>query len=292
MADQVPGLLTSTIAATVRPRSTSSETRRAGLDGERDPVTGSEPTSLRYSREAQPRAMLLAGEIEDRRPELFAVDRLAQVALEARRAYGGILQAPRDKRDGRYPTALPDVHVPQALEELAVGVLGRGEVADDDIGDEGHPDGVGGVGRRDDGAPQLEHGPEVVTGVQVVVDDQHVNTLELCETDVTHDSNRVAKAPAAFRGRGRQLSGRARQGHDRRAARPTRSGKPVGTDRTIAGKPSGRHSDPRNRAGTPPPTPRAGRRAGGTVPARDGAPRAQRRTSSALPGADAGECGR
>jgi hypothetical protein len=101
--------------------------------------------------------------------------------------------------------------VPQALEELAVGVLGRGEVADDDVGDEGYPDGIGGAGRRDDGAPQLEHRPEVVTGVQIVVDDQNVNTLELCETDVTHGSNSVAKATAAFRGRGRQLSGRTRQ---------------------------------------------------------------------------------
>src|SRR4029453_9495442 len=210
MADQVPGLLTSTIPATVRPRSTSSETRRGWLDGGRDPVTGPEPTSLRYSRGAQPRARLLAGEIDDRRPELVAVDRLAQVALEARAAYAGILQAPRDERDGRYPAALADMHVPQALEELAVGLLGRGEVAHDDVGDEGDPDGVGGAGCRDDGPPQLEHRPEVVTGVQVVVDDQNVNTLELLETDVTH-GNRVAKATAAFRGRGRQLSGRARQ---------------------------------------------------------------------------------
>src|SRR5499426_3078491 len=147
MADHVPGLLTSTIPATVRPRSTSSETRRGWPDGGRDSVTVPDPTSLRYYRGAQPRAMLLAGEFGDRRAQLVAVDRLAQVALEARGAYAGILQAPRDERDGRYPTALADVHVPQALQELAVGVLGRGEVADDDLGDEGHPDGVGGVGR-------------------------------------------------------------------------------------------------------------------------------------------------
>src|SRR4030095_5713551 len=114
MADQVPGLLTSTIPAPVRPRGRSSETRRGWMDGGRDPVTGPESTSLRYSRGAQPLAMLLAGEIDDRRPELVAVDRLAQVALEARGAHAGILQAPRDERDGRYPAALADVHVPQA----------------------------------------------------------------------------------------------------------------------------------------------------------------------------------
>jgi hypothetical protein len=109
--------------------------------------------------------------------------------------------------------------VPQALEELTAGVLGRGEVADDDVGDEGYPDGVGGAGCRDDGPPQLEHRPEVVTGVQIVVDNQDVNTLKLCETDVTHSSNRVARATAAFRGRGRQLRGRARQAAGWRSSR-------------------------------------------------------------------------
>src|SRR4030095_6420378 len=211
MADQVPGLLTRTIPATVRPRSRCSNTRRGWLDGGRDPVTGPESTSLRYSRGAQPRPMFRAGEIDDRRPELVAVDRLAQVALEARGAHAGIPQALGDERDRRHPAPLADVHVPQALEELAVGPLGRGEVAHDDVGDEGHPDGVSGAGRRDDGAPQLEHRPEVVTRVKVVVDDQNVNTLELGETDVTHRNNRVANALAACRGRGRHLRGPARQ---------------------------------------------------------------------------------
>ena len=155
--------------------------------------------------------MLLAGEIDDRRPELVGVNRLAQIALEARGAYAGVLQAPRDERDGRYPTALADVHVPQPLQELAVGALRRGEVAHDDIGDEGYPDRVSRAGRGDDSPPQLEHRPEVVTGVQIVVDDQNVNTLKICETDVTHGNNSVTRAPAAFRGRGRQLSGLARQ---------------------------------------------------------------------------------
>src|SRR5262249_9159033 len=211
MADQVPGFVTSTSPPPVSPRSTSSETRRGCPDGGRDSVPVPDPTSLRYYRGAQPRAMLLAGEFGDRRAQLVAVDRLAQVALEARGAYAGILQAPRDERDGRYPTALADVHVPQALQELAVGALRRGEVAHDDVGDEGYPDRVSGAGRGDDSPPQLEHRPKVVTGVQIVVDDQNVNTLKLCETDVTHGNNIVAKAPAAFRGRGRQLSGRARQ---------------------------------------------------------------------------------
>src|SRR4030095_11999828 len=94
MADQVPGLLTRTIPATVRPRSRSSETRRGWLDGGRDPFPVPESTSLRYSRGAQPLAMLLAGEIDDRRPELVAVDRLSQVGLEARGAHPGPPQTP------------------------------------------------------------------------------------------------------------------------------------------------------------------------------------------------------
>lgn len=155
--------------------------------------------------------MLLAGEIGDRRPELVAVDRLAQVALEARGALAGATQTPVHERDRRYPTALTDVHVAQALEELSVGVLGGGEVAHEDVGNERYPDRIGGTGRRDDGPPQLEHRPEVVTGVEIVVDDQNVNTLELGETDVTHGNTRVAGEPAPFRGRGRQLRGRTRQ---------------------------------------------------------------------------------
>src|SRR4029450_8401318 len=133
MADQVPGLLTRAIPATVRPRSRSSETRRGWLDGGRDPVTGPESTSLRYSRGAQPLAMLLAGEIDDRRPELVGVGRLAQVALEARGAHAGIPQALGDERDRRHPAPLADVHVPQALEDLAVGPRGRGEGRDEDV---------------------------------------------------------------------------------------------------------------------------------------------------------------
>ena len=129
--------------------------------------------------------MLLAGEFGDRCPKLVAVDRLRQIALKARGAPAGIPHALRDDGDGRDPAPLADVHVAKPLEELAAGVLGRDEVTHDDVGDERHADCVGRAGRRDDGAPQLEHRPEVMTSVQVVVDDQHVNALKLRETDIT-----------------------------------------------------------------------------------------------------------
>src|SRR2546425_4039650 len=53
MARQVPGLLTRTIAATVRPRNASRERSRAGLGGRKGgsaSLDGPEPTLLRYSR--------------------------------------------------------------------------------------------------------------------------------------------------------------------------------------------------------------------------------------------------
>ena len=126
------------------------------------------------------------GQFDHRGAQITSVHRLRQVALETRGTPAGILHASLEEGDSWHLAPLADQNVAKPLKELAIGVLGRDLVAHDDMWDESHADGVGGAGHRDDCAPQLEHRPKVVTGVQVVVDNQNVNTLEVCEADATH----------------------------------------------------------------------------------------------------------
>jgi hypothetical protein len=64
-------------------------------------------------------------------------------------------------------------------DELAPGGFHRSEIAHDDVGDERGPQSVGGSGGGDDRAGELEHRPEKVARELIVVDHQHVDSLEL-----------------------------------------------------------------------------------------------------------------
>src|SRR5213594_5120757 len=119
--------------------------------------------------------MLAAGHLEDRGAELVAVDRLDQVHLETRRPRARAAGAGRHQRDGRYRAAQADVQLLKLREELASGRFGRGEIADDDVGDERGPERVRGAGGGDDRAGELEYRSEEVSGQLVVVDHQHVD---------------------------------------------------------------------------------------------------------------------
>ena len=116
---------------------------------------------------------------QDGGSKLVAVDRFRQIVLKPWRAHTGISHAAPDEGDGRHAASLAYVHVAKPFDELPVGRLRRGEVAHDDVGDEGDSDGIDGARRGDDGAPQFEHRPKEVARELVVIDHQDVNPTEL-----------------------------------------------------------------------------------------------------------------
>ena len=70
--------------------------------------------------------------------------------------------------------------------EIVARRFRRGQIAHEDVGDEGGPQRVGRTGRGDDRAGDLEHRSQKVTGELIIVDDQHVDALELGKRVVTH----------------------------------------------------------------------------------------------------------